>query len=396
MKRIALLLLCIILLFGTFLWNRFYAPPVPSAENLVVPFWMEKRIGDELAPYSNGITLENLALTTKLVEDPSNNLIKFEIIDNKLYASDYSQLNIAMKKRAKVFVEALQRILSKNKLRNVSFVVLTTDSYVQDEFNSKARKINVNLDELSPIFTNAVDKRYKKGSVLFVDDFTLGMRHVGYWAGWNVISRQILKANENYPWESKKDLIFWRGKLSDDKSGTQYSYRRYVVDLARKYPQKIDTDFSVNRNHNNIFELFYEIASLEFSWGGFLSKNDQVQYKMLLNIDGHTCTYPGYLWRLLSNSVTFKQDSYNEQWFYDALKPWEHYIPVKHDLSDIVEKIDWVMANDHKAKLIADHSTNFVKDNLMPVHVDLYIVTLLNKYADLQKFTLSQPSLPEA
>lgn len=394
MKRIALLLLCIILLFGTFLWNRFYAPPVPSAENLVVPFWMEKRIGDELAPYSNGITLEDLALTTTLVEDPSNNLLKFEIIDNKLYASDYSKFSILMQKKSKIFIKALKRILEKNKVRDVSFVVLTEDFYQQNVFEEKIKKMGKTFGDIAPIFINAVDKRYKKGSVLFVDEFTLGMRNVGYWAGWNIISQQILKANRDYPWEKKKNLLFWRGKVSDKKG--MHSYREDLVKLGKQLPNKIDAVLSGSGAHNNIFTLGYEILSLEFSWGNFLSKRDQVQYKMLLNIDGYTCTYPGYLWRLLSNSVTFKQDSYNEQWFYDALKPWEHYVPVNHDLSDIVEKIDWVLENDHKAKLIADNSTNFVKDNLMPVHVDLYIVTLLNKYADLQKFTLHQPSLPEA
>ena len=32
------------------------------------------------------------------------------------------------------------------------------------------------------------------------------------------------------------------------------------------------------------------------------------------------------------------------------LQPWVHYIPVKADLSDLVERIHWARDNDDKAK----------------------------------------------
>lgn len=34
------------------------------------------------------------------------------------------------------------------------------------------------------------------------------------------------------------------------------------------------------------------------------------------------------------------------EWYYDILKPWVHYVPVKRDLSDLVEKIEWLKEND--------------------------------------------------
>ncbi len=65
------------------------------------------------------------------------------------------------------------------------------------------------------------------------------------------------------------------------------------------------------------------------------------------------CTYCGYQWRLLSNSLALKQESDEIQWFYIALKPYEHYIPIKNDMSDLLEIIEWARKNDDKCKKIS-------------------------------------------
>ena len=46
--------------------------------------------------------------------------------------------------------------------------------------------------------------------------------------------------------------------------------------------------------------------------------------------------------------------------FYSDLKPWVHYVPVKADLSDLIEKIRWAKNNDDKAKKIVNNAQKFV------------------------------------
>jgi EGF-domain serine glucosyl/xylosyltransferase len=41
------------------------------------------------------------------------------------------------------------------------------------------------------------------------------------------------------------------------------------------------------------------------------------------------------------------------EFFYDALKPWVHYVPVSKDLSEAKELIEFALANDDVAKQIA-------------------------------------------
>ena len=45
-----------------------------------------------------------------------------------------------------------------------------------------------------------------------------------------------------------------------------------------------------------------------------------------------------------------KQESEYYEHFYRQLEPNKHYMPLKHDLSDVPEKVRWAKENDEKAR----------------------------------------------
>ena len=47
------------------------------------------------------------------------------------------------------------------------------------------------------------------------------------------------------------------------------------------------------------------------------------------------------------------QDSKWYEHFYHLLQPWEHFVPVKEDLSDALDRLRWAKANDTRAREIA-------------------------------------------
>jgi spore maturation protein CgeB len=51
----------------------------------------------------------------------------------------------------------------------------------------------------------------------------------------------------------------------------------------------------------------------------------------------------------------------NEYWFKKYLKPGFHYVPIKYDLSDLKEKIEWLVNNDTEAKKIAENAMEFAR-----------------------------------
>lgn len=67
-----------------------------------------------------------------------------------------------------------------------------------------------------------------------------------------------------------------------------------------------------------------------------------------MNVDGTVAAYRlPYL--LAGDSVVLKQDSQYYEFFYKQLQPYVHYIPVKANLSDLLDRIQW--AKDHDTEV---------------------------------------------
>lgn len=102
-----------------------------------------------------------------------------------------------------------------------------------------------------------------------------------------------------------------------------------------------------------------------------------MQYKYQINIDGSVAAYR-FPYLLIGDSVVLKQDSQYYEHFYNMLEPNKHYIPVRRDLSDLVEKLKWAIKNDNIAKNISLEGNKWARENLMPTDVFCYHVSLLN------------------
>ena len=80
-----------------------------------------------------------------------------------------------------------------------------------------------------------------------------------------------------------------------------------------------------------------EIDKLPFGLVNKLTPQEQSKYKYLINVDGHVTAFRLSL-ELSMGCVILLVDSEWKIWFSKFLVPFEHYIPIKNDLSDIQEK----------------------------------------------------------
>lgn len=96
----------------------------------------------------------------------------------------------------------------------------------------------------------------------------------------------------------------------------------------------------------------------------YISTPDLVsQYSMLIDIEGNG--YSGRLKHLIwSHRPLLLVDRPHKEYFFEHLKEWEHYIPVKRDLSDLVEKTQWCINNYKQALHIAENAYEFSKQHL--------------------------------
>lgn len=82
---------------------------------------------------------------------------------------------------------------------------------------------------------------------------------------------------------------------------------------------------------------------------------------------------------LRSGSLVFKSTKYRE-WFSERIFPWIDYIPVKHDLSDLEEKVAWAHTHQAQAQRIAEHGRKTVERHIRPEDQQCYTYRLMLEY----------------
>jgi glycosyl transferase family 90 len=94
---------------------------------------------------------------------------------------------------------------------------------------------------------------------------------------------------------------------------------------------------------------------------GSIPAESWLSRKYAIDIDGQTNTWSNFLVRMLFGCCVFKVASPADyrQWYYDQLTPFEHYIPVRADMSDFPEKIDWARSHKAECRRIAAAARSF-------------------------------------
>ena len=96
----------------------------------------------------------------------------------------------------------------------------------------------------------------------------------------------------------------------------------------------------------SFFNFYYDTEYPKFMFDRFRGYNEALQYKYLISIDGETAAWKRPEWIMASQSVLVKTTTKYYQWYYDGLVPWMNYIPVRPDMSDVNEKLEWARNNE--------------------------------------------------
>lgn len=152
------------------------------------------------------------------------------------------------------------------------------------------------------------------------------------------------------------------------------------------------------------YECESEPIEKEFDIGEWhkLPREAVHRFKYVLDVDGNT--FSGrYLGLLKSGSLVFKvgfdngkfinvhsvthsstaQSTAFLEYFSDWLRPYEHYIPVKVDLSDLVDRVQWAIDNDDEARRIQQQGMWFAEAVLTDEQNDCYFAAVLLEWARL-------------
>ena len=208
------------------------------------------------------------------------------------------------------------------------------------------------------------------------------------------IHNEICSVNKKCPpWEKKISKLFWRGILSDelwkikiktDNNKKKNASPRIAIHyLSLIFPNLLDAEILPFQPFKNRDMDMLKKLNIPFSKD---SKRrtllEHANYKYQISLNGIQTS--GYLWRLFSDCCVFKVDSEISLWYFKGLKPYVHYIPVKYDLSNLIEQINWALSNDSKAKQIAKNGQDFANKYLKPENFIERVEMILNMYAKYQ------------
>jgi hypothetical protein len=115
--------------------------------------------------------------------------------------------------------------------------------------------------------------------------------------------------------------------------------------------------------------------------GQFVSLPDHCRFRYLIDLQAR-----GYSGRtkllLFSGRTLFIQEREWQEYFFSDLVPFTHYIPVRADLSDLIERLQWARMNSAEASAIARNAQEYALKNLWRSNAVDYLAHCIRSWAD--------------
>lgn len=314
----------------------------------------------DLAIFSEGISQDMVAKAGKI-----SRTTKYQIIDGKLYRSQDCMFPFRC--------EGIQHFLLQlaQSLPDTELVINTRDW----------PQLSKHMQEKLPVFSFSKTEEY----------FDIMYPAWAFWGGgpaiglyprglgrWDKHRESLGEAARLKPWEVKSDKAFFRGSRTSGE-------RDSLVLLSRKCPDLVDASYTKNQAWKSPKDTLgmepAEEASLE----------SHCDYKYLFNYRGVAASF-----RLkhlfLCRSLVFHVGSAWQEFFYPALQPWVHYIPVPHSAGqeEIAQLLEFVKEHQDLAKDIAETGAKFVEEQLKMEDVLCYWEKLIKSYSKLLQYKVER------
>lgn len=197
----------------------------------------------------------------------------------------------------------LKTLSDTRKLPDMEFFVNPSDIPILNTEHAKDPKY-------SPVLGLFGSVGYADIPIPMADDWSRAVRKESKFFPHNCGHSLIMRSNTS--WKDKKSIAFFRGKLQSPEPSLLVVSERITSEEQTKYKY-------------------------------FLNLSDT---RLGLELESGCC-------------VLLAQNKY-KLWYRDLLKPYVHYVPVKQDLSDLIEKIKWCQSHDEDCEKIAKNAKVFV------------------------------------
>jgi hypothetical protein len=334
------------------------------------PLWMQEQLEEDFGIFKNRvITTKEVDRTFATIVQKWGNTprldwwVRYRVINRKLYrffptGNPISLIDNYIERSIKVLLELYP-------IKDLDVIIGFEDGMPLDEM-PRHFWMTPDSNDQAPVLISA--KRKNTPYVVLIPDWRSVSWH------WDGNIKSILSSANQTPWNQKVNRAIWRGDLTRH-------IRLKLCEIGKQFPHLIDA--KINKKANDPI-IQQKIEKEELS-GGWIGWDTFLKHKFLPILDGVMCAAPALQWRLLSRSLTLKQESDEVQWFYKGIQPYEHYVPIRNDLSDVVEQIQWATTHDAECEQISNRAYEFAIHNLLMEDVYHYFYSVLQRYGELQK-----------
>ncbi len=93
--------------------------------------------------------------------------------------------------------------------------------------------------------------------------------------------------------------------------------------------------------------------AVDVSLGGNVTRREQLRDRYIIDIDGAVRTWDAWAWKMFSGSTVLSPASIWDTWFTQSFEPWQHFVPLSADLSDLGAQLEWCRNNDNECHAMA-------------------------------------------
>ncbi len=315
-----------------------------------LPDWAQNQIKQDIAKLNKTTSEE---ISHFLDTNKNKFMARFQIKNGKVKVTaddTIAKPNVTLREARDILYDAIAYLAKKRLIPDTDFILCLAD------FVLTSGEISI------PLFTFAKDLNSAREKDLILLPDYMNMRS-------NLKMRKEIKEGKaSYPWSTKRTCVLWRGSFYDSTG-----FRNTLVKFSKSHPKEVDAAFVDNM-----------IATVEGHEAPNyqLSLTEHLLYKYLITIDGNRCAWERFVWQLFSNSLIMKHATSQVQWFYAAIKPFQHYLPVT-DETDLLKKMAWAEEHPEEVQSMIKNANEFAENNLTLEDMYLYLSVLLTEYSKL-------------
>lgn len=193
----------------------------------------------------------------------------------------------------------------------------------------------------------------------------------------DLLRESLEKASKKFPWNKKKAKAFFRGSRTSDE-------RDSLILLSRSNPELVDAQYTKNQAWKTPSDTLNAEPAEEVSF------EDHCKFKFLFNYRGVAASFR-FKHLFLCRSLVFHVGNEWQEFFYGALKPWVHYIPVSSNSSpeELKSLITFFKEHPKLSEEIAERGFEMIWKNLRMEDVECYWRRLLRSYGKLMRFDVT-------